>query len=197
MRVFCFGGGCFFLRPLSSSDAKAMEFRGHDIFSADAGDAHGHGHMSDTKAAHLQGHDVFADVPERAFVPSKVQLDTKMQRDLHANNVFSDAAEPHRPGKAQLETKMQRDMHANNVFSDAAEPHRPGTAQSRAKAAEMSGQNIFSDGEGFVASEVSEARAAHQAAMGGHDVFSNETGETRRAVGGVSKPPGGGSNIVF
>lgn len=45
--------------------------------------------------------------------------------------------------------------------------------------------------------EVSESRAAFQAAMGGHDVFSNETCVTRRIVGGVSKPPGGGSNIVF
>jgi hypothetical protein len=51
------------------------------------------------------------------------------------------------------EAKMQRDMYANNVFSETADPHRPGTAQSRAKAAEMSGHNVFSDGTGFVAGE--------------------------------------------
>lgn len=45
--------------------------------------------------------------------------------------------------------------------------------------------------------EVSESRAARQAAMGGQDVFSNETGVTRRIIGGVTKPPGGDSNIVF
>jgi len=32
---------------------------------------------------------------------------------------------------------------------------------------------------------------------GGQNVFSNDAPEIRRATGGVRKPPGGGSSIVF
>ena len=187
---------CNFSRPFYSSDAKALEMSGHDIFSDEAAASRACMQMSETKASHLQGHDVFADEPT-AFVPGKVQSEAKMKRDMHANNVFADEPIAFVPGKAQSEAKMKRDMYANNVFSDATEPHRPSTAQSRAKAEEISGHDIFSDGDAFKTGDMSESRVAHHAALGGSDVFSNETGETRRIIGGVSKPPGGETSIVF
>ena len=135
MFFFFFGPFRVPFRPFPSSDAKALEISGHDIFSDEAAQSRTQLQMSQTKAAHLQGHDVFGDDAD-AFVP----------------------------GKAQSEAKMKRDMYANNVFSDAAEPHRPSTAQSRAKAEEISGHDIFSDGDGFRAGDKSESRTARHAA---------------------------------
>lgn len=211
-----------FFWPFSQSEAKALEISGHDIFSDEA--SQGHAHMSETKAAHLQGHDVFADEPA-AFVPSRVQSDLKMQRDFYADNVFSETAEPHRPGTAQSRAKAA-EICGHDIFSDGASlatgedggrksgrarQSRPSewvcvffktrTLHAREKNKKVCGQRRthawFISCVTLYDGEMSGSRAARQAAMGGHDVFSNETGVTRRVVGGVTKPPGGGSTIVF
>ena len=110
--------------------------------------------------------------------------------------MFSDSPNAFVPGKQVSHAKLQRDYQGSDVFSDVAEPRRPGTALSTAKANDMRGQDIFSDGPVRAKGEVSEARAAAVAAMSGSDVFSDGQDASRRSVQ-VSKPPGGGSSIVF
>jgi len=126
------------------SDRKAAHLEGHDIFSNEPSAPEGY--MSEIKAAHLEGHDVFSET-RNAFVPSKQQSETMMQ-SLEGHDVFSETRNAFVPAKHQSDTKMQSDVRGHDVFGETAEPHRPGTAKSRAKAAEMSGQDIFSNGKG-------------------------------------------------
>lgn len=154
--------------PLQSviSEAKAREISGHDVF--DDGPAARAPQMSELKASHLQGHDVFDDAPDRAYVP----------------------------GRELSDAKFERDFKGHDVFSDSATPRRPGTALSGAKAAEIRGQDIFSDGPGYVAAEMSDARAAAVAAMHGQDVFADGTVERRTTVA-VTNPNRNSSNVTF
>ena len=64
------------------------------------------------------------------------------------------------------------------------------------------GQDVFSDGheqQQLYDQAISATRAMKIGAdQRGHDIFSNNVKETgRRVTGGVHKPPGGGSSIVF
>ena len=79
--------------------------------------------------------------------------------------MFSDSPNAFVPGKQVSHAKLQRDYRGSDVFSDVAEPRRPGTALSTAKANDMRGQDIFSDGPAREKGEVSEARAAAEACL--------------------------------
>ena len=110
--------------------------------------------------------------------------------------MFSDQPNAFVPGKQVSHAKMRRDYQGSDVFSDEAEPRRPGTALSTAKAADMKGQDIFSDGPRWTDGEVSGARAAAVAGMRGSDVFSDGA-DASRSSGRGTNPPGGASSIVF
>lgn len=148
------------------SEAKAREISGHGVF--DDGPAARVPQMSTLKASHLRGHGVFDDAPDRAYVP----------------------------GRELSDAKFERDFKGHDVFSDSATPRRPGTALSGAKEAEIRGQDIFSDGPGYAAAEMSDARAAAVAAMHGQDVFADGTVERRTAVA-VTNPNRNSSNVTF
>ena len=114
--------------------------------------------------------------------------------DLKGHDVFDDGPGPVPVPMHSLKSKHLR---GHDVFGDVGTPRRPSTALSDLKRSEMSGQDIFADGQdaGYknnVQGEMrfSEARKLAVAGMAGSDIFADgAAGANGRTSVASTRPP--------
>jgi len=79
-------------------------------------------------------------------------------------------------------------------------PDSYGQKKHEMKSAELSGNNIFhgqSNNPGDDMPQYQQRSSAKVREMSGSDIFSNDQPKARNTVGGIRKPPGGGSTIML
>jgi hypothetical protein len=80
----------------------------------------------------------------------------------------------------------------NNMHDENPDPY--GQKKHEMKSAELSGNNIFHGDETPQHHQRSVQKVRE---MSGSDIFSNDQPKARNTVGGIRKPPGGGSTIML
>lgn len=78
-------------------------------------------------------------------------------------------------------------------------PDPYGQKKHEMKSAELSGNNIFhaASNSGDETPQHHQRSVAKVREMSGSDIFSNDQPKVRNTVGGIRKPPGGGSTIML
>lgn len=124
-------------------------------------------------------------------------------REMAGDNIFgpspTDAAKVATHNREPAGKRSQL-MLNNQDPSEHPDPY--GQKKHEIKSAELSGNiNIFSHGgsnnPGDAMPQYQQRSSAKMREMSGSDIFSNDQPKARNSVGGIRKPPGGGSSIML
>jgi hypothetical protein len=122
-------------------------------------------------------------------------------REMAGDNIFGpspkDAAKVATHNREPAGKRSQL-MLNNQDPSEHPDPY--GQKKHEIKSAELSGNSIFHGGSnnpGDDMPQYQQCSSAKVREMSGSDIFSNDQPKARNSVGGIRKPPGGGSTIML
>ncbi|KAG0574308.1 hypothetical protein KC19_VG252900 [Ceratodon purpureus] len=119
-------------------------------------------------------------------------------REMAGDNIFgpcpSDSAKAAAHNREPAGKRSQLTL--NNILHEE-NPDPYGQKKHEMKSAELSGNNIFHDNASAETPLYHQRSVAKVREMSGSDIFSNDQPKARNTVGGIRKPPGGGSTILL